>query len=47
MAYPSFTFRFMSNRRQSNFSMVGPKKNKSGKECFQNTKLYGAIYGAL
>ena len=43
MAYHSFTFRFMSNRIQSKFSMVGVKQNKSRKECFQNTKLYEAI----
>ena len=35
----------MSNRLQSKFSMVGARKNKSGKECFENTKLYEAITG--
>ena len=44
MAYHSFTFRFMSNRLQSKFSMLGEKKQKR-KRVFPNTKLYEAITG--
>ena len=43
MAYHSFTLGLC--RIVFKFSMVGARKNKSGKESFENTKLYEAITG--
>ena len=39
MAYHSFTFRFMSNRLQSKFSMVGEKKTEAEKSVSKHQAL--------